>query len=830
MPGACGPNRIVSGSDGAGAAAGPPQSLPHTALEWLQALESNPHTGLSSSQAAERIARDGANEVPQRRVRASVLFARKFWGLSAWMLELIVLLSLLLHKWADFCVALALLFVNAILSFLQERRATRAVTSLQRRLQVSARVLRDRQWQQLPARELVRGDVIRLRIGDVVPADARILDGELRVDQSALTGESREVAALADGTVYSASIVRSGEATGVVVGTGIGTYFGKTAQLVAIARPRLHVEDVISRLVSWLFVIVGVQVVLAVVLASAAGYPILEILPLSLVLLMSAIPVALPVMFTVSMALGSIELAKRGVLVTRLNAAEDAASMDIVCADKTGTLTMNRLELVKAEPRPGFTEADVIRIGALASNESDQDPIDLAFLRAVRARGLVVPEDQTIEFSPFSPRTRRTEAVILRGETIMRVMKGAIHTVAELANLGPAEVAALDASAERNASEGARILAVAAAEGSAGWRLVGTAALLDPPRPDSARLIEELRAMGVAVKMLTGDSVQVGQAVSNTLRLGDVVRAPVLRAALDAPRNQQASFVLSSGGFAEVYPEDKYLVVRVLQAAGHIVGMTGDGVNDAPALKQAEVGIAVQGSTDVAKSAASVVLTTEGLACIVDLVKNGRAIYQRVLTWIINKVSRTILKSGFVVIAFLATGKFVISALAMVLLVFMTDFVKIALSTDRVRPSQKPETWDIGPLVKVAVLLGLLMLVESLGMLAIAWRTFGLGQSNGRLHTFTFLTLLFFALCSILSIRERRAFWASRPSWLLAVALAADACLGVFLGRFGLAELHPISYSEIGFAAIGSTLLTFAVNDPIKTYLIAHNTPPGDLE
>jgi H+-transporting ATPase len=537
---------------------------------------------------------------------------------------------------------------------------------------------------------------------------------------------------------------------------------------------------------------------------------------------MSAVPVALPVMFTVSMAVGSIELARHGVLVTRLSAAEDAANMDVLCADKTGTLTMNRLSLTGALPELGFTEDDVMRDGALASNEPDQDPIDLAFLRAGRERKLLQGDEMVLSFTPFSPKTRRTEALIESGGRNARIVKGALRTLAELAGLEPAALAALEARSQEEAQKGYRVLAVARANGEEPLRLVGLALLSDPPRPDSRQLIVQLRTLGVTVKMLTGDALLIAREIARDLALGEVVRVqsrdPV------QTEVQIGALIRSCDGLAEIFPEDKFHVVKSLQADGRVVGMTGDGVNDAPPLRQAEVGIAVSGATDVAKGAASVVLTTEGLGGIVDLVKNGRAIYQRVLTWIINKVSRTILKSGFVVIAFLVTGKFVISALGMVLVVFMTDFVKIALSTDRTRPSQKPETWNIGPLVELAVILGLLMVVEALGLLTLGWHRFDLGHNDGQLQTFTFETLLFFALFSILSIRERRVFWASRPSAILALALFVDACVGLLISTYGLAELQPLPLDRTALIVGYALVFSLGINDVIKSAWIAHHS------
>ncbi len=775
----------------------------------------NAADGLSAEEARRRLAAHGANAIPEPRTHPLLGFARKFWGLSAWMIESIAVISLILQKWPDFWIALVLLLVNAVLSFFQERRASAAVTALRERLQVSARALRDRTWQVIPAQDLVPGDVVRLRGGDFVPADSRVLQGDLRIDQSALTGESTEVVKSPATVAYSGSVVREGEATALVVATGTGTYFGRTTQLVGSAHPKLHIEEVITRVVRWLFLIVGVLVSIAVAVSLIKGMYLVEILPLSLVLLMSAVPVALPVMFTVSMAVGSMELARHGVLVTRLSAAEDAANMDIVCADKTGTLTMNRLSFAGALPQPGFAEADVLRAGALASQDANQDPIDLAFLRAAHDRKLV-GTGPPASFTPFTPRTRRTEATIVEDGVQLRVMKGALRTISEAAGMNAQAIASLEAEAANQANQGVRVLAVAHSVDGGPLVLLGLALLRDTTRTGSPGLIKDLRDLGVAVKMLTGDSLPVALAVGKELGLGDIRRVPAHRVNGSASSADVANLVGDADGLAEVFPEDKFLVVKGLQATGHVVGMTGDGVNDAPALRQAEVGIAVSGSTDVAKGAASVVLTTEGLAGIVDLVRNGRAIYQRILTWILNKVSRTILKAGFVVVAFLVTGKFAISALGMMLVVFMTDFVKITLATDRVRPSSQPESWNIGRLVMLAALLGVVMLMEALGLLAIGWQVFDLGNHSGQLQTFTFQTLLFFALFSLVSIRERRVFWASRPSMTLAIALAVDGMIGLLIGVFGLADLAPLRPAATMLILLSAAVTTLGANDWIK--------------
>ena len=796
-----------------------PAAPAKTAAETLKSLGSNRDAGLSKADADARLAKQGPNEVPEKKSHPLLRFANRFWGLSAWMIELIAVLSFFLHKTADAWIALSLLVANAILGFFQEQRASAAVAALRSKLQVTARVLRDRSWAAIPARELVTGDVVRVRSGDFVPADLRLFDGALHIDQSALTGESNEVEKKTDEGVYAGSTVRDGEATGVVTATGAGTYFGRTTQLVEGARPKLHVEQVTSRIVMWLLMIVGSLSAVTFVVALVRGQRVVEVVPIVLVLLMSAVPVALPVMFTMSMAVGSMELGRRGVLITRLSAIEDAANMDVLCADKTGTLTLNQLSLTGAVPGAGFTEDDVVRAGALASNAANADPIDIAFLGAAKDRELVDAAAKTVSFVPFSAKTRHTEAVVEIGGKKTRVIKGALRTVAEAAGLDAAATAALEKRAGEEARKGVRTLAVARADGDAPVRLVGMALLYDAPRLESRRLIDELRSLGIKVLMLTGDSLPVAREMARVLGLGSIAIAPKRDAGKEeAP---PAAPDLAGGGLAEVFPEDKFLVVKSLQATGHVVGMTGDGVNDAPALRQAEVGIAVSGATDVAKGAASAVLTTGGLVNIIDLVNNGRATYQRVLTWIVNKISQSILKAGFVVIAFLVTGKFVISALVMLLLVCLTDATHIALATDRVEPSPKPETWNIGPLVRVAVVLGVMTLIEALGLLAIGWRRFGLSTHAGLLQTFTFQTFLFFALVSLLSMRERRAFWRSRPSATLAASLGAAAVLGTIIGLHGIAELSPLPLAESAFIFGFSAVCALGPNDLVKTLLCA---------
>ncbi len=805
----------------------PPDIATVSIPDTLAALHVDPEKGLTRADVDARRKEHGANEVAVQKGHPILTFLGKFWGLSAWMLELIIFLSLFLRKYSDFTVVSALLVVNAGLSFAQERRAAGVVETLRRRLQVSARVRRDSNWQITPARELVPGDIVRVRSGDIIPADVKLLTGALSVDQSALTGESKDAEKVPGDVLSSGAVVRRGEGNGVVMLTGAKTYFGRTTELVQEARPKLHIEAVVAKVVRWLFVIVGALLGVVVAMSLVRGAPLVEMVPLMLVLLMSAVPVALPVMFTVSMAVGSKELAKHGVLVTRLSAAEDAATMDVLCVDKTGTITMNQLAVTGVIPLEQATEADVLFAGALASQEANQDPIDLAFLAAARDRHIFdgAPPVKPISFAPFDAKNRRTEAVVEQNGQRLRVMKGAVRTIAEACGLEPSAIKALEGSVSEAALKGYRTLAVARGSGSGAPALVGLVTLYDPPRPDAKQLIASLRDLGIAVKMLTGDALAVASEIARSVGLLNIRRVTDLKAAGAQASNKTADLLAGADGFAEVFPEDKYIVVQHMQAAGHVTGMTGDGVNDAPALREAEVGIAVSSATDVAKGAASVVLIEPGLANIVTLVEQGRTIYQRILTWIINKISRTILKAAFVAIAFVLTGKFVVSAFAMLLLVFMTDFAKIALATDNVRSSRKPETWNIGGFIMVSVVLGLAMVAETLLLLWVGWSRFGLATNDNALYTFSFLTLLYFAVFSVVSARERRWFWATMPSRTLMAALVVDACIGTSLTFVGLPDLMPLRWWQI-LAILGYAMVScLVVNDAVKVAMIKWRIP-----
>jgi H+-transporting ATPase len=774
--------------------------------------------GLSDEEVKNRIKKYGYNEVEEKKESSIKRLLKKFWGLTSWMLEITMALTLILHKFLDFYVVTGLLLLNVILGFAQEQRATAALETLKQKLHVMTKVMRDGLWKTISARELVPGDVIRVRAGDFVPADLRILEGNVEVDQSALTGESLTVSKETGDQVYSGSIIRRGEITGIVVGTGAHTFFGKTTELVKIAKPKLHMEEVISQVVKWLLVIVVVLLGAALVFSAIEGQNLLYLLPLALVLLVSAIPVALPAMFTITMALGSMELSKKGVLVTRLSASEDAASMDTLCVDKTGTITHNTLSVVEVISLNGYTQDNVIEYGTLASQEANQDPIDLAFINEAKNRKIDLSNYTVKQFIPFDPSTKRTEAIVNIENREIKIVKGAVNIISKLCSMDEKTKEQVNDAVEKMANNGYRSLGVGLIEGDK-TQLVGVVGLYDKPRSDSSKLISELKTLGIKVKMLTGDAAPIAKRMASLVGLSDNITSASEFRKLD-DETKVAEIIEKSDGFAEIYPEDKYKIVKSLQLKKHITGMTGDGVNDAPALRQAEVGIAVSNATDVAKGAASVVLTQEGLINIVDLVKTGRMIFQRIVTWIFNKVVKTFQIVVFVVLAFFIWGKFIVGAFDVLLLLFLIDFVTISISTDKVRWSKNPDRWDVNWLVKISMILGVAVVIESLLIEYIGIKYFGLLNNLSSLHTFGFDILLLSGMFTIFVVRERGHFWDSRPSNVLLGAILADITLSSLVSITGIPGLAPIPVIDV-LTVIGlSVLFSLILNDFIKIMIL----------
>jgi H+-transporting ATPase len=752
--------------------------------------------GLSSAEAQQRFQQYGPNAVPEEHSRPFLLFLRKLWGPVPWMLEVSIVLELVLGRYMDAIITSILLVVNALLSFIQENRAQNALALLRQGLNINARVLRDGRWQLLPAQQLVPGDVVHLRVGDVVPADLQMFGGQVAIDQSALTGESTPADVGIGGTAYAGSVVRRGEATGKVTATGTQTYYGKTAELVHTAQTVSHLEQIILNVVKYLVALDVILVVAIVIYALVTNLSLAEVFPFALILLVASVPVALPATFTLATALGSLELSRRGVVVARLSAIEGAASMDILCSDKTGTITRNQLVLAHTQVYPPHSEDELLQLAVLASEDATQDPIDLAILAEAQTRNISTDSAHRVQFIPFDPMTKRTEAVVRRDTETLRIIKGIPHVVASMTD----HRVDLTPDVEHLATKGYRILAVAAGPDAAALELIGLLALQDAPREDSRAVIQELGELGVRVLMITGDGPATAQAIAAQVGItGSTCTTDVLQHRLDIQ-------AMDCGVFANVFPEDKFRLVQTLQQAGHVVGMTGDGVNDAPALKQAEVGVAVANATDVAKAAASIVLTRPGLSDMLAAVNIGRQTYQRMLTYTFNKIIKTFQVALFLSFGLLLAGVFVTRPRLILLLLFANDFVTMSLATDHVSTSRKPDRWDIRSLVVSALVLACAWLLFSFIVLLVGRDTLHL--SLDRLQTLVFVMLVFTGQANVYLVRERQHLWASLPSQWLILSTVVDIVIVSLLATQGIlmVAISPILVAGL-FVAVAVYLI-----------------------
>jgi H+-transporting ATPase len=782
--------------------------------------ETNLENGLDAQEVQKRLAKYGYNEIPEKKASFLGRLGKRFWGIVPWMLEATAIVTLLLGKYVHSVVIVALLLFNAGMSLWREKRARAAMATLKQRLRIQSRTKRDGKWSTIPARELVPGDLVRVRIGDLLSADVKILDGALGVDQSALTGESVIVEKSAGEIAYSGSAAKRGEATGLVDATGTKTYFGRTISLLELAKPKLHMEAVTVKVARRLAMIVLASLLIVFVYAILTGFELAVLLPLAGVLLVASVPVAMPTMFTINMALGASVLAKQGVLVTRLSASEDAATMDVLCADKTGTITMNKLFVEEEVPLNGFSKSDVSLYGALASKEANQDPIDIAFLTAVTEAHTQLDAYSQTEFVPFDPKTRMTEATIQKdGETFF-VGKGSFDTICTACNISEANAKVLLKLAEALSAKGLRVIAVAEGADRSRLQFVGLAGVADRIREDSREILDQIRELGVAVKMLTGDSLPIARNIAHQIGLGDKVSTMSKIQEAETQAKPLDSTIEDSGGIAQIYPEDKFTIVKTLQRIGHVVGMTGDGVNDAPALMQAEVGIAVKNATDIAKDSASAVLTVEGLGGIIAMIKTARTIYQRIYSWALMMVARKLHIAGFIVVMLFLTHSLMLSITGTVLLLFLGDFVSMSISTDNVRFSLKPDTFDVSRLFGVSGSLGVLMTIESAVFTVAGLSYFGLIGNVEKIYTFGFAYLNLSGVFTLMIVRERDHFWKSRPSKILSITVIAEILLVMAISILGVLELAPLGYIPV-LAILGYTLLvTFLINDTVKVYLI----------
>ncbi|MFP6562398.1 plasma-membrane proton-efflux P-type ATPase [Paraburkholderia sp. B3] len=759
-------------------------------------------TGLASAEAGCRLQQFGANAIEEARTPRWRQLAGKLWGPVPWMLEAVILLQILLGRTQEALVILFLLAFNAFVAFVQERRAQDALMLLRHQLQVSARVLRDAHWSRLPAAQLVPGDVVHVRAGDIVPADLVLFDGMVALDQSALTGESLAVDAGPGQPAYTGSIVRQGEASGEVTATGSRTCFGRTAELVRTSSAPSHMQRTIFSIVKRLVAFDLALVVLVVLYAATHDLPWADTAVFALLLLIASVPVALPATYTLATAVASTRLARRGVLVTRLPAVEEAAAMDTLLSDKTGTLTQNVLSVTGIRTLAATDETEVLRAAALASDDASQDPLDLAILAAWRTRPQDTSQPVRADYHPFDPATRFSEGIYTVDGGQWHAIKGAAGAVFERCETGEAEREAAQKAERILAAGGARVLAIAAGPAGA-IRLTGLIALADPPRADAAELIAKLGRLGVRVCMATGDALETAQAIGQRLGLGTRICVP---------RGDDLRHPESCDIFARVLPEEKHAIVCALQRSGHVTGMTGDGVNDAPALRQAELGIAVASATDVAKAAAGVVLTDPGLSGVLTVVSTGREVHRRMLTYILNKVVKTLEIVVFLTLGLWLTKGFVISPRLIVLLLFANDFVTMSIAADRVQPAARPQHWRVGQLVGAAAVLASVSLVFSLSLYELV-RTRS-GADSGQMQTVVFLLLVFTTQANVYVLRNDGRIWTFAPGAVMALASIADIVLVSALAATGVLMV-AVSPKLIG-VLIGSVVAFALVLDQIK--------------
>ncbi len=787
------------------------KSLPLPGLE--KRLESSPE-GLTQAQATQRLAKEGSNEITEKKTNAFFTFLTYFWGPIPWMIEAAVVLSGIVRHWPDFFIILVLLMSNAVVGFWEERAAGNAIAALKAKLATKTRVKRDGKWVTPAARELVPGDVIQLRLGDIVPADARLLDGDpMSVDQSALTGESLPAERNPGDAVFSGSIVRRGQSTALVYGTGAHTYFGKTAQLVQQAHTVSHFQRAVLKIGNYLIVLAVCLVGIIIGFAIYRGDPVLSTLQFALVLTVAAIPVAMPTVLSVTMAVGARLLAKKQAVVSRLVAIEELAGVDILCADKTGTLTQNKLTLGDPFCVHGVTAAQVILDGALASRADNDDTIDLAVLKGVKDT-TALASYQILHFTPFDPVHKRTEARIKGADgRSFKVTKGAPQVILALVS-NPAEVkSTVEKAVNQFAARGFRSLGVARSEVDGQWQLSGVLPLFDPPRDDAEATIASANAMGVKIKMVTGDALAIAKETAQKLNLGTNILDATTLGDLNAQVTPAvAEAIENADGFAQVFPEHKYHIIDVLQKRNHIVGMTGDGVNDAPALKKADCGIAVSGATDAARAAAAIVLMTPGLSVIIDAIKESRKIFQRMNSYAIYRIAETLRVLLFMTLAILVFNFYPLTAVMIVMIALLNDGAILSIAYDNVRYRNQPEAWNMRLVLGVSTVLGVIGTISAFGLFYLGMDVFHLDHAH--VQTLMYLKLSVAGHLTIFLTRTRGPFWSIRPGRVLWIAVLGTQAIATVIAVYGFC-MAPLGWKFAG-VVWGYALIWFLFNDRLK--------------
>jgi H+-transporting ATPase len=807
--------------------------LKSLSMPELQTKLGSSPDGLSQAEAQKRLTRYGANEIEEKEANPFLKFLTYFWGPIPWMIEGAVILSAIARHWPDFFIILVLLLANAVVGFWEEHQAGNAIAALKAKLAIKARVRRDGKWTTQEARELVPGDVIRVRLGDIVPADARLLEGDpIEVDQSALTGESLPAARKPGEAVFSGSIIRQGEIDAMVYATGANTYFGKTAQLVQEAHTVSHFQRAVLNIGNYLIILAVTLVTVIIAVAIFRGDPILTTLQFALVLTVAAIPVAMPTVLSVTMAVGARLLAKKEAIVTRLAAIEELAGVDILCSDKTGTLTQNKLTLGDPFSVDNIPVEQVILNAALASRAENKDTIDLAVLGGLKD-DQALKGYQVVHFQPFDPVHKRTEATVKGTDgKEFKATKGAPQVILELSANAEQVKPAVEKAVNEFAARGFRSLGVARADQDDKWQFLGVLPLFDPPREQAKATIATARQMGVNVKMVTGDQVAIARETAGRLGLGtNILDAVGFGDTKHHETAQLAESIEKADGFAQVFPEHKFHIVDVLQKSGHIVGMTGDGVNDAPALKKADCGIAVSGATDAARAAASIVLMTSGLSVIIDAIKESRKIFQRMNSYAIYRIAETLRVLLFMTLAILIFNFYPLTAVMIVMLALLNDGAILSIAYDNVHYQDKPEAWNMHMVLGIATVLGAIGPVAAFGLFYLGERVYHLDRAH--IQTMMYLMLSVAGHMTIFLTRTRGPFWSIRPARILWVAVLGTQIVATLIAVYGL-FMAPLGWGWAlfvwGYALIWALLsdrvklLAYQVFDPTAAPLLARKS------
>ena len=782
--------------------------------------DANPATGLTTQQADEIRKQFGPNDIPEEKKNPLRKFLGYFWGPIPWMIEIAAVLSAVIQHWEDFSIIFLMLLINAGVGFFQERKAENAIELLKQRLAPSAHVLRDGEWKDIPARELVPGDRVHIRGGDIVPADVRLTNGKyLLLDESALTGESLPVEKKSGDEAYSGSIVRQGEMDASVEKTGVATFFGKTTRLLQVKPPRSHFQQAVIKIGNYLIILAVSLVGLVVVVSLLRSAPLLETLQFALILIVAAIPTALPAVLTVSLAVGAVALAKKEAIVSRLSAIEEMAGMDILCSDKTGTITKNAISVAGVKTFPAVTENEVFAAAALASAKESNDPIDVAILARVVSPDKSTPLTagyEVTDFVPFDPVSKYSKATVRDSSgRSFDVAKGAPQVIGALGKLDEMGTTRLNAWVLEFAEKGYRALGVGKTGPDGTWQYLGVIGLFDPPRDDSAATIAEAKKLGIDVKMVTGDHIAIAKEISGKVGLGTNI---IPQSAFIAGNGKDAlKQLVDADGFAQVFPENKFQIVKILQEGDYIVGMTGDGVNDAPALREADAGIAVAGATDAAKSAADIVLTKPGLSVIIDAIHESRMIFRRMENYAVYRIAETVRVLIFLALCILILNFYPVTAVMIVVLAIINDIPIMMIACDNAVAAAKPVRWQMNRILTLASILGILGVLESFLLLWIAREYYHLPP--GIVQTLIFVKLAVAGHMTIYLARTGQQHFWEQPLPALSLFGATEftavfatllAVIGVFMTPIGLI---------LAILVWGYALFFFAVNDLIKVKL-----------